>query len=87
MEYEVRLVVRPRSPADVEVVLGELDEISEVTYADVSVAVRLVVDAKTTEDASNRALRLVERAVTYAEEVWQAETPEVRDESGEGGEG
>ncbi len=83
MEYEVRLVVRPRSPEDVDVVLGELGDLGEVTAADVMVDVRLLVDATTTDDASNRALRLVKRAVTYADEVWQAAAPEARADSGE----
>ncbi len=82
MEYDVRLVVRPRSPEEVEVVLGELVEIEEVTSADVTVDVHLVVGATTPEDASNRALRLVERAVTYADQVWQAASPEERADSG-----
>ncbi len=85
MDYEVRLVLRPKSAADVDTVLEELDKIGEVTTADVTVDVRLVVDAPTTEDASHQALRLVERAVTYADEVWQAETREAR--TGSGGEG
>ncbi len=84
MDYEVRLVVRPKSPADVATVLEELGKIGEVTTADVTVDVRLVVDAPTTEDASHEALRLVERTVTYADQVWQAETPEARAGHGEG---
>ena len=83
MDYEVRLVVRLRSPEDVDIVLGELGDLREVTVADVTVDVRLLIDATTTEDASNTALRLVKRAVTYAEDVWQAATPEARADSGE----
>lgn len=83
MKYDVRLVVRPGSAQQVETVLGELDEIREVADAEVIVEVRLVVEAETTEDACNGALRLLERAVTYADDVWLAETP--RPESGETG--
>lgn len=83
MKYDVRLVVRPGSARDVETVLGELDEIGEVTRAEVIVDVRLMVEAETTEEASNLGLRLVERAVTYANDVWLAETP--REEAGEAG--
>ncbi|MFN2557660.1 MAG: hypothetical protein ABR592_12505 [Nitriliruptorales bacterium] len=85
MQYEVRLVVKPRSPRDIGNVLGELGEIVEVAAADVTVDVRLLVEATTTEDASSRALRLVERAVTYADEVWQAQTPMARGDAGEAG--
>lgn len=85
MEYEVRLVVRPRSPDEIEIVLGELDQIGEVVDVNVTVDVRLMMEADTTEDASNRALRLVERAVTYADDVWLAGARESRGESGEAG--
>lgn len=77
--------MRPGSPEEVETVLGELDEIAEVTDTDVVVDVRLIMEAESTEDASNQALRLVESAVTRADDVWLAETPEAREEPGEAG--
>ncbi|MDP8932011.1 MAG: hypothetical protein M3O70_26445 [Actinomycetota bacterium] len=83
MKYDVRLVVRPGSAGDVETVLGELDEIGEVARTDVIVDVRLVVEAETRDDASDQGLRLVERAVTHANDVWLAETP--GSDSGEAG--
>ncbi|MDQ3931841.1 MAG: hypothetical protein M3252_03255 [Actinomycetota bacterium] len=83
MKYDVRLVVRPGSTQDIETVLAELEELEEVARAEVIVDVRLVVEAETTEEASNLGLRLVERAATYANDVWLAETP--RQGAGEAG--
>lgn len=85
MKHDVRLVVKPGSVQDVGMVLGELDEIGEVAEAHVIVDVHLVVEAETTEDACHGALRLVERAVTYADDVWLADKPEERAESREAG--